>query len=259
MSLGRPRGAPGSVIAISLRDDPYGYLLTCRWTCNDRGRARLGRGHSRRRCRHRLPPHRNGSAPVHAATMMTIAASFSRALSITAGPRCQGHTREQGDFPHLLWLEDRRGPEGRCRYVPASEFSADARGDRAGTAGSIGSPLGADLPASRAVSVRGNRPCVISANHQVPATTHDSNNPFIAAFGQGDCSAHRSTAASVTQLIRSTHTTRTRRCLNMRARLPAAVAITPFLHPRLGRPPCAVAGAAGRTCGVAARSCPVIT
>ncbi len=143
---------------------------------------------------------------------------------------------------HQLWLESRWGAGGGYRYVSAWEFSAGERGERAGTAVSFGWLLGADLPVSRAVSVRGDRLCAISANHQVPVPTHDHNNPFIVAVGQGACSAHRSTAASVTQLISSTHATRTRRCLNMRAWLPAAVAITPFLHHALGGHPAPLVG-----------------
>lgn len=75
--------------------------------------------------------------------------------------------------------------------------------------------------------LRGDRPCVISANHHVPATTHPSSSPFNMALGQVACSAQRCMAVSAPQLTSRTHATLTRRCLNMSTRLPEATAITP--------------------------------
>lgn len=81
---------------------------------------------------------------------------------------------------------------------------------------------------------RSDRPCVISANHHVPATTHPSSSPFPTALGQVECSAQRPMAVSTPQLTSRTHVTLTRRCLNMSARLPEAAALTPL--PECGIP-----------------------
>lgn len=62
--------------------------------------------------------------------------------------------------------------------------------------------------------------CVISANHQVPDTARAQTSACSSDADHVVCPDRRSTIAKKTQPTARTQVTRTRRCLNMRARLP---------------------------------------
>lgn len=109
-----------------------------------------------------------------------------------------------------LVLQVRSGRElhSRAARFPSPGLSLPAGSSEAGLCSAEPPPVGAD------------RPCVISTNHQVPASTQAHSRAFVRAVGHEVSPCHRSVAVNTAQAPNNAHVTLVRRCLNIRLRYP---------------------------------------
>lgn len=109
-----------------------------------------------------------------------------------------------------LVLQVRGGRElhSRAARFPSLGLSLRAGSSEAGLCSAEPPPVCAD------------RPCVISTNHQVPASTQAHSRAFVRAVSHEVSPCHRSVAVNTAQAPNNAHVTLVRRCLNIRLRYP---------------------------------------